>query len=116
MSGTPATFNAMAATSQGGLLSEDQVAAASGLTGPLVSILIPRAAYSSEAALYDEVGLWRAKVAKMLLEHGIRMNYVQVAMREPLSCGQLRATLEAFPSPRSAPTPRRCRPLRLFRS
>lgn len=96
---TPVTFNAMASTSHDGLLSEDQVAAESGLAGPLVSTLIPRAAaitentYSSEAAVYDEVGLWRAKVAKLLLNHGIRMDLVHLAVREPLSLQELRATV-----------------------
>lgn len=105
----------MAATSHGGLLSESQVAAESGLAGPLVSMLIPCAAYGSPAELYDELGLWRAKVAKLLLDHGIRMNYVQLAVREPLSCGQLRATLEAFPPPPPPPVaPRRWGPFRLF--
>lgn len=91
----------MASTNAGGLLSARQVAAESGLAGPLVSTLIPRASgitedvtHSPEAEVYDEVGLWRAKVAKLLLDHGIRMQLVHVAVREPLSCEQLRATVE----------------------
>lgn len=103
----------MAPTSHVGLLSENQVAAESGLAGPLVSMLIPRAAHGSEAKPYDEVALWRAKVAKLLLENGIRMNYVQVAVREPLDCDQLRATIEAFPPPAAAPR-RRWRLIRLM--
>ncbi len=110
----PVTFNTMSARSHTGLLSEDQVAAESGLSGPLVAVLIPSAANGSPVELYDELGLWRAKVAKLLLDHGIRMNYVQLAVREPLNCDQLRATLEAFPPPPHAAAPRRWRPLHLF--
>lgn len=40
------------------------------------------------------MGLWRAKVAKLLLDSGARMNLVKVAVREPLSVAELRATVE----------------------
>lgn len=74
------------------LLSERQVADGSGLTVELVSSLIPRA--SADAEVYDEIGLWRAKVAKLLLDNGVRLNIVKVAVREPLTVAQLRATVE----------------------
>lgn len=68
----------------------------SGLAAELVSSLIPRA--SADAEVYDETGLWRAKVAKMLLDNGVRMNLVKVAVREPLTVAQLRATAENAPA------------------
>ncbi|OFJ54601.1 hypothetical protein [Mycolicibacterium grossiae] len=64
----------------------------SGLAAELVSSLIPRA--SADTEVYDEMGLWRAKVAKLLLDSGARMNLVKVAVREPLSVAELRATVE----------------------
>lgn len=108
----PFTFETM---TPGGaeLLSGDQVAAASGLTGPLVSALIPLAPtvdasgpYHSAAKVYDETGLWRAKVAKLLLDSGIRHHYVQVAVREPLTVAQLQATIEEFRPTVGAPASR----------
>lgn len=82
-------------TNADGLLTEQQVAAQSGLAAELVSSLIPRAAEASgDAAVYDEVGLWRAKVAKMLVDNGILMNLVRMAVHEPLTVEQLRATVE----------------------
>ncbi len=83
-------------TNADGLLTERQVADESGLAAELVSSLIPRA--SADAEVYDETGLWRAKVAKMLLDNGVRMNLVKVAVREPLTVAQLRATAENAPA------------------
>lgn len=79
-------------TNADGFFTERQVADESGLAAELVSSLIPRV--SADAEVYDEIGLWRAKVAKMLLDNGVRMNLVKVAVREPLTVAQLRATVE----------------------
>ena len=83
------------------LFTEHQVAAESGLAAELVSSLIPRSAEavgatsdSGDVAVYDEVGLWRAKVAKLLLDQGILLNLVRMAVHEPLTVEQLRATVE----------------------
>ena len=43
---------------------------------------------------YDEVGLWRANVAKLLLNKGVRVYLVKVTVREPLTVAQLRATVK----------------------
>jgi sirohydrochlorin ferrochelatase len=67
-------------TNADGLLTERQVADQSGLAAELES--------------NDETGLWRAKVAKLLLDSGVRMKLVKVAVREPLSVAELRATVE----------------------
>lgn len=83
---------AVGTTNADGLLTERQVADESGLAAELVSSLIPRASADTEA--YDEMGLWRAKVAKRLLDNGVRMNLVKMAVREPLSIAELRATVE----------------------
>lgn len=75
----------------------------SGLAGPLVAELIPRASstdsderFISDVRAYDEVGLWRAKVAKLLLDNNIRPNFVRLACREPLTVEQLRATVAEY--------------------
>jgi hypothetical protein len=81
-------------TNPDGLLTERQVADESGLAVELVSSLIPRA--SAGAEVYDETGLWRARVAKMLLDNGIRMNLVKLAVREPVPVAELRAVVESL--------------------
>lgn len=109
----------MASTSAAGLPSQYQVATESGLAGALVSELIPRAStadaseqYSADAKVYDEVGLWRAKVAKIMLDNEIRLNFVRLAVCQPLTCEQLRATVEQFsPGPPSG-APRRRQAIR----
>lgn len=90
-------------TDAGRLLTQHQVAAESGLAADLVPSLIPRssgfaedAPDSGEAPAYDEVGLWRAKLAKLLLDQGIGMNFVRVAVHEALTCAQLQVTVESI--------------------
>lgn len=103
LASSPFSVSAMASSSSGELFSEDQVAKESGLEGPLVAELIPRALstdageeYSSDARAYDEVGLWRAKIAKILLDNNIRTNLVRLACRETLTVEQLRATVAEY--------------------
>lgn len=91
------------------LLSEDEVAARTGLTGPLVSALIPAASATVDAAginhpqakRYDEVGLLRAEVAKLLLDMGASRHWVRAAVRESRTCHQLRGTIEKLRCMRS---------------
>ena len=82
----------MGTTNADGLFTERQVADESGLAAELVSSLIPRA--SADTEVYDEIGLWRAKVAKLLLDAGVRMNLVKAAVHEPRSVAELRYTVE----------------------
>ncbi|MBU8841578.1 hypothetical protein [Mycolicibacterium goodii] len=95
----------MASTNAHGLLSEQEVAAQSGLAVELVSSLIPASEVAAEGvAVYDEIGLWRAKVAKLLLDRNVRMNLVKAAVHEPLTCDQLRATVEGITSGAQTPS------------
>lgn len=91
------------------LLSEDEVAARTGLTGPLVSVLIPAASATVDAGgtdhpqakRYDEVGLLRAEVAKLLLDMGASRHWVRISVRESRTCDQLRRTIEKLRCMRS---------------
>lgn len=95
---------AVGTTSADGLLTERQVANESGLAAELVSSLIPRslevdqAELNEDAAVYDELGLWRAKVAKLLLDMNVRMNLIKAAVHETATIDQLRYTVENFTS------------------
>lgn len=86
------------------LLSEDEVAARTGLAGPLVSSLIPAVSATGDAAwldhspaelkLYDEVGLLRAEVVKLLLDMGASPHWARISVRESRTSEQLRAAIE----------------------
>jgi hypothetical protein len=92
-------------TSADGLLTERQVADESGLAAELVSSWIPRSLEVDQAeldgdaaAVYDELGLWRAKVAKLLLDMNVRMNLIKAAVHETATIDQCRYTVEKFTS------------------
>lgn len=79
------------------LLSADEVTARTGLAGSLVSALIPAAAPQPDRLgdiRYDEVGLLRAQVAKLLLDMGTRHVWVRYAVREDRNADQLRKSIE----------------------
>ncbi|WP_139803391.1 hypothetical protein [Mycobacterium avium] len=80
-------------------LSEQEVAARSGLPGPLVAELLPRLptpgdiAYDRTAALYTADSVLKAQIATCMLEFGVRYRYIRAAMFEPLSTAELEEVL-----------------------
>jgi hypothetical protein len=76
-------------------LNEREVAARSGLPGPLVAELLPQLpvppgiAYDRTAALYTADSVIKAQIAVYMLAAGIRCRYIRAAMFEPASPAQL---------------------------
>jgi len=67
------------------LLTEDQIAAAAGLPGPVVAeLLLPgvdtHAVAHARSAVYIEEDALKAQIAQLMLLYGIRFRYVQLAI------------------------------------
>ncbi|EUA17281.1 MULTISPECIES: hypothetical protein [Mycobacterium] len=83
-------------------LSEVEVAARSGLPGPLVAELLPQLptppqiGYDRTAAVYTADAVLKAQIAVLILDFGIRYRYVRAAVLQPRSTAQLRESLEVW--------------------
>jgi hypothetical protein len=82
--------------------SEDDVAALSGLPGPLVSELLSRPhgpgdrGYGRDAEVYTAESVLQARIAVCMLDHGVRYRYIRAAMRASSSVSDLEAALEIW--------------------
>jgi hypothetical protein len=83
-------------------LTERDIARLSGLPGPLIAELIPHlptpdaGGYSTDAEVYTEDSVHRARLAAMLLRSGIRLRYIRIAMDQPQTSEQLKDACERW--------------------
>ncbi|MDX1886837.1 hypothetical protein [Mycolicibacterium sp. 120270] len=83
-------------------LCERDVAQRSGLPGPLVADLLPRLPtpidvdYTDTAQVYDEDSAYRARLAVHMLHNGIRLRFIRLAVREPMTLAELKRACQQW--------------------
>lgn len=85
-------------------LTEDEIAIRVGLPGPVIAELLQPANSTASTRCFADSDVLRAQVAALMLAYGVRLQWVQTAMREsPTHPDALHAALDYWT--RVAPTP-----------
>lgn len=90
-------------------LNERDISRLSGLPGPLVAELVPHlptpevGGYSTDAEVYTEDSVHRARLAALLLRCGIRLRYIRMAMDPAQTSEQLKDACERWELLESTP-------------